>query len=144
MSPDIENNNHLIFQEIYLHNIKQYANITQTLFTNTISNINNGGNFQPLTNNKYNTTNSLNIKNIIKLNMPGEKIFTLILLCLLIVITVIGNTLIIVAVISTRRLRTVTNCFVMSLAVADWLVGIFVMPPAAWLFVTGNNLLIIY
>ncbi|KAJ4433003.1 hypothetical protein ANN_15260 [Periplaneta americana] len=42
----------------------------------------------------------------------------------------VGNTLIIVAVITTRRLRTVTNCFVMSLAVADWLVGIFVMPPA--------------
>jgi hypothetical protein len=40
----------------------------------------------------------------------------------------VGNTLIIVAVMTTRRLRTVTNCFVMSLAVADWLVGIFVMP----------------
>ncbi|XP_069699452.1 probable G-protein coupled receptor No18 isoform X2 [Periplaneta americana] len=52
------------------------------------------------------------------------------LLCILIAVTVVGNTLIIVAVITTRRLRTVTNCFVMSLAVADWLVGIFVMPPA--------------
>ncbi|XP_055377489.1 uncharacterized protein LOC129609541 [Condylostylus longicornis] len=57
-------------------------------------------------------------------------------LCLLtifftfIVITIIGNTLVILAVITTRRLRTVTNCFVMSLAVADLLVGIFVMPPA--------------
>jgi len=40
----------------------------------------------------------------------------------------IGNTLVIAAVATTRRLRTVTNCFVMSLAVADWLVGMFVMP----------------
>lgn len=37
-----------------------------------------------------------------------------------------------------RRLRTVTNCFVMSLAVADWLVGIFVMPPAVALMLVGK------
>ncbi|XP_071440867.1 probable G-protein coupled receptor No18 [Hetaerina americana] len=49
---------------------------------------------------------------------------------MLIAVTVVGNTLIILAVLTTRRLRTVTNCFVTSLAVADLLVGIFVMPPA--------------
>lgn len=57
---------------------------------------------------------------------------------LLIVVTLIGNTLVILAVLTTRRLRTVTNCFVMSLALADWLVGTFVMPPAVSLFVTGK------
>jgi hypothetical protein len=50
----------------------------------------------------------------------------------------VGNTLIIVAVMTTRRLRTVTNCFVMSLAVADWLVGIFVMPPAVAVHIMGK------
>lgn len=62
-----------------------------------------------------------------------------ILLCVFIVITVIGNTLVILSVLTTRRLRTVTNCFVLSLAVADWLVGIFVMPPAVAVMLIGRN-----
>ncbi|GBP16983.1 Octopamine receptor [Eumeta japonica] len=58
------------------------------------------------------------------------EISVVIILFMLIVVTVIGNTLIISAVVTTKRLRTVTNCFVTSLAAADVLVGIFVMPPA--------------
>lgn len=61
-----------------------------------------------------------------------------VLFCLMIIITIIGNTLVILSVITTRRLRTVTNCFVMSLAVADWLVGIAVMPPAVAVHLMGK------
>lgn len=57
--------------------------------------------------------------------------------CLLIIIVIIGNTLVILSVLTTRRLRTVTNLFVTSLAVADWLVGIFVMPPAVCYYLMG-------
>lgn len=57
--------------------------------------------------------------------------------CLLIIVVIIGNTLVILSVLTTRRLRTVTNLFVMSLAVADWLVGIFVMPPAVAYYLMG-------
>ncbi|XP_026461313.1 probable G-protein coupled receptor No18 [Ctenocephalides felis] len=67
-----------------------------------------------------------------------QELVLIVLLCFIIVITVIGNTLIITSVLTTRRLRTVTNCFVTSLAVADWLVGIFVMPPAVALHWVGT------
>lgn len=59
-----------------------------------------------------------------------QKIALAILLSVVIVVVICGNTLVILAVLTTRRLRTVTNCFVMSLAIADWLVGTCVMPPA--------------
>lgn len=44
----------------------------------------------------------------------------------------------ILAVSTTRRLRTVTNCYVMSLAVADCLVGVFVMPPDVAVILMGK------
>ncbi|XP_053698827.1 probable G-protein coupled receptor No18 [Sabethes cyaneus] len=77
-------------------------------------------------------------KECARLCVSWEKILLVVLFCTLIVVTVIGNTLVILSVATTRRLRTVTNCFVMSLAVADWLVGIFVMPPAVILFVVDK------
>ncbi|XP_058802603.1 5-hydroxytryptamine receptor 7-like isoform X2 [Phymastichus coffea] len=58
---------------------------------------------------------------------------------ILIIITIVGNTLVIAAVITTRRLRSVTNCFVSSLAAADLLVGLAVMPPAVLLQLNGGT-----
>jgi hypothetical protein len=72
-------------------------------------------------------------------NWPWTNVLFCTLFCLLIITVIVGNTLVILSVITTRRLRTVTNCFVMSLAVADWLVGIFVMPPAVIVFLIGES-----
>lgn len=43
-------------------------------------------------------------------------------------LTVAGNLLVIIAVLTHKRLRTITNAFVVSLAVADTMVAILVMP----------------
>ena len=46
-------------------------------------------------------------------------------------ITVIGNSLVLIAIYKNLQLQTVTNCFIASLALADLLVGIVVAPLAA-------------
>jgi 7 transmembrane receptor (rhodopsin family) len=46
-------------------------------------------------------------------------------------VTVFGNVLVCVAVAVVRRLRTPSNLLVISLAITDLLVAVFVMPPAA-------------
>ncbi|XP_037922866.1 5-hydroxytryptamine receptor 1D isoform X2 [Hermetia illucens] len=78
------------------------------------------------------------VQRLYPISLTWSTMCLVIVFCVLIVITIIGNTLVIIAVITTRRLRTVTNCFVMSLAVADLLVGIFVMPPAVALDLIGS------
>ena len=52
----------------------------------------------------------------------------------------IGNLLIIVSVLSTAKLRTVTNIFILSLGVADFLVGLCVLPPAIMMKITNGKI----
>jgi Na+/H+ antiporter NhaA len=44
------------------------------------------------------------------------------------ILTAGGNALIVVAVFTHKRLQTITNAFVLSLAIADFMVAILVMP----------------
>lgn len=58
---------------------------------------------------------------------------TLIVLAIVNVMVVLGNVLVILAVYHTSKLRNVTNMFIVSLAVADLMVGLAVLPfSATW------------
>ena len=62
------------------------------------------------------------------LEMEVELRWGMLSLLLLIFCTTLGNLLVCLAVIWDRRLQNMTNYFLMSLAIADFLVSILVMP----------------
>ncbi|XP_059048460.1 probable G-protein coupled receptor No18 [Achroia grisella] len=135
-------NDSSIDTDVLIENTKEKYNISQNIY-HIVTRVddNQVPNVKTLCNN-FNISNN----NLTQLNEVCEvesvydifEVFVVIILFVLIVVTVIGNTLIISAVVTTKRLRTVTNCFVTSLAVADLLVGIFVMPPAIAVHITGK------
>lgn len=127
------------FEDNLPDNIVQQSNSNNsTIFYNALHNLS-----APPT--EYGTRDAMSTDGVAKTDSTSDgdyliwpDLLLVCLMCGLIVITVIGNTLVILSVLTTRRLRTVTNCFVMSLAVADWLVGLFVMPPAVAVHLNGT------
>lgn len=60
----------------------------------------------------------------------GHLLLLFALLVLINLIVILGNILVILAVYASAKLRNVTNLFIVSLATADLLLGIFVLPYA--------------
>lgn len=62
-----------------------------------------------------------------------SKVILGIVLSLIILLTIVGNVLVCLAVCASRRLRCLTNCFIVSLAMTDLLLGLLVLPFSALL-----------
>ncbi|KAF2361549.1 G protein-coupled receptor rhodopsin-like [Trinorchestia longiramus] len=85
----------------------------------------------------------LEMVNLIERTAPikvdyGGHVAAGIALILLAIITTLGNSLVIHAIRTEKRLRTVSNLFLMSLAVADLIIGVIVMPITAAYTIAGQ------
>ncbi|XP_053307617.1 5-hydroxytryptamine receptor 6 [Spea bombifrons] len=60
----------------------------------------------------------------------GRMVWMAILLCFIIFLTTLGNTLLILLIFTQRSLRNTSNYFLVSLFMSDLMVGLVVMPPA--------------
>lgn len=105
-----------------INQIDSYVNITKS-----VPNLTNEMNFS---NNNYdngsfprNPTNNLNISWIDKGLMRVIPLYSVIFL-----LAVIGNSLVILTLVQNKRMRTITNLFLLNLAVSDLFLGVVCMP----------------
>ena len=89
--------------------------------------------------NVNNTTGGNDVSSCILIEDPAAaKICKTFAYCLLLVVSLIGNTLIIMVVYRDDKMKTTTNLLIVNMAVSDLLVPIFAMPRANVEIIYGN------
>lgn len=78
------------------------------------------------------------------LNTDSSHLVRLSILALINVMVIVGNCLVIAAVYYSSKLRSVTNFFIVSLAVADLMVGVAVLPFSATREVFDVSIFVLY
>jgi hypothetical protein len=77
----------------------------------------------------FSSNDSIEINKTIGVIITKEQIFTLILpYSIIFLLAIIGNSLVIITLCANRGMRSVTNMFLLNLAVSDLLLGVFCMP----------------
>lgn len=71
--------------------------------------------------------------------VPTDYNYWALILLIFPILTLFGNVLVILSVVRERTLQTVTNYFIVSLAVADLLVAVVVMPFAVYVLVSHQH-----
>lgn len=85
-----------------------------------------------------NETLIINSLSTFSIDVVARKVLLGCLLFSLSIFTTLGNLLVLYAIRTEKRLRTVSNLFILSLAFADLIVGIFVMPLSAANIIVGR------
>lgn len=98
----------------------------------------NGINTHPVNISQYNAAGHAG-SHCPRFESPVEKNWPALLILAVIAVTVMGNILVILAVSLEKKLQNATNYFLMSLAVADMLLGILVMPVSMVTILYGKH-----
>lgn len=91
--------------------------------------------------------NTLENDNLISCMNPSPdtgltKAWKTIIYCVIILVSLVGNTLVILVVYKKRRMRTTTNFLIVNMACSDLLIAIFAMPPTIRSIYAGQDLLV--
>ncbi|KAM8842216.1 alpha-1A adrenergic receptor [Synchiropus picturatus] len=78
-----------------------------------------------------------NASNCSNFALDSHSVSLVVFLCAFIIVAIVGNILVILSVVCNRHLQTVTNFFIVNLAMADLLLSIIVLPFSASLEVLG-------